>query len=120
MRLIQVLETSRREYGLRTQVILRARGPCPPRLIREDDYIRRIVSFLRSVVTSVPKLRDAATRAKMFCMWPVHVRWRHSILSGINLLVLSVNLISAPLSLTFLFMLLSLLLTLSTHHSHHP
>jgi len=30
------------------------------------------------------------------------------------------NLISAPLSLPFLFMLLPLLLTLSTHHSHHP
>jgi len=40
--------------------------------------------------------------------------------SRINFLVLSVNLISAPLSLSFLFMLLPLLLTLSTHHSHHP
>jgi len=40
--------------------------------------------------------------------------------SGINFLVLSVNLILATLSLSFLFMLLPLLLTLSTHHSHHP
>ena len=43
-----------------------------------------------------------------------------SMVSGINFLVLSVNLISAPLSLPFLFMLLPLLLTLSTHHSYHP
>jgi len=35
-------------------------------------------------------------------------------------IVLSVNLISTPLSLSFLFMLLPLLLTLWTHHSHHP
>jgi len=34
--------------------------------------------------------------------------------------VLSVNLISVPLSLTCLFMLLPHLLTLSTYHSHHP
>ena len=40
--------------------------------------------------------------------------------SGINFLVLSVNLISALLSLSCLFMLLPHLLTLSTHHSHHP
>ena len=32
----------------------------------------------------------------------------------------SVNLIPVPLSLTCLFMLLPRLLTLSTHHSHHP
>ena len=42
------------------------------------------------------------------------------LVSGINFPVLSVNLISTPLSLSFLFMLLPLLLTLSTHHSHHP
>ena len=42
------------------------------------------------------------------------------LVSGINFLVLSVNLISAPLSLSFLFMLLPLLLTLPTHHSDHP
>ena len=35
-------------------------------------------------------------------------------------IVLSVNLIPVPLSLTCLFMLLPHLLTLSTHHSHHP
>jgi len=40
--------------------------------------------------------------------------------SGINFLVLSVNLISAPQSLSCLFMLLPHLLTLSTHHSDHP
>ena len=38
--------------------------------------------------------------------------------SAINFLVLSVNLIPVPLSLTCLFMLLPHLLTLSTHHSH--
>jgi len=42
------------------------------------------------------------------------------VVSGINFLVLSVNLIPAPLSLSCLFMLLPHLLTLSTHHSHHP
>jgi len=40
--------------------------------------------------------------------------------SGINFLVLSVNLIPVPLSLTCLFMLLTQLLTLSAHDSHHP
>jgi len=40
--------------------------------------------------------------------------------SGINFLVLSANLLPVPLSLTCLFMLLPHLLTLSTHHSHHP
>ena len=39
---------------------------------------------------------------------------------AINFLVLSVNLIPVPLSLTFLLMLLPHLLTLSTYHSHHP
>ena len=39
------------------------------------------------------------------------------IVSGINFLVLSLNLILAPLSLSSLFMLLPHLLTLSTHHS---
>ena len=38
--------------------------------------------------------------------------------SGINCLILSVNLIPVPLSLTSLLMLLSHLLTLSTYHSH--
>ena len=42
------------------------------------------------------------------------------LVSAINFLVLSVNHISAPLSLSFLLMLLPHLLTLSTHHSHHP
>jgi len=40
--------------------------------------------------------------------------------SGINFLVLSVNLIPVPLSPTCLFILLPHFLTLSTHHSHHP
>ena len=40
--------------------------------------------------------------------------------SGINFLVLSVNLIPVPLSLTSLLMLLPHLLTLSAYHSHHP
>ena len=47
-------------------------------------------------------------------------RYTPHLVSGINFLVLSVNLISAPLSLPFLFMLLPHLLTLSTHHSHRP
>ena len=50
--------------------------------------------------------------------WPYHFYRNH--VSGINFLVLSdsVNLTSAPLSVSCLFMLH--LLTLSTHHSHHP
>jgi len=40
--------------------------------------------------------------------------------SGINILILSVNLIPVPLSLTSLLMLLPHTLTLSTYHSHHP
>jgi len=40
--------------------------------------------------------------------------------SEINFLVLSVNPIPFSLSLTCLFLLLSYLFTLSTHHSHHP
>jgi len=40
--------------------------------------------------------------------------------SGINFVVLSVNLIPVFQSLTCLFMLQTHLLTLSTHHSHHP
>jgi len=40
------------------------------------------------------------------------------LISGINSLLLSVNLIPVPLFLTCLFMLLSHLLTLSTHHPH--
>ena len=40
--------------------------------------------------------------------------------AAFQVIVLSVNLISTPLSLSFLFMLLTLLLTLSTHRSHHP
>ena len=39
---------------------------------------------------------------------------------AINFLVLSVNLIPVPLTLTCLFMLPPHLLTLSTHHSHRP
>jgi len=42
------------------------------------------------------------------------------LMSGIDCLVLSVNLILVPLSPSCLFMLLPHLLTLSTHHSHHP
>ena len=43
----------------------------------------------------------------------------HHHVSGINFLILSVNLIPVPLSLTSLLMLLPHLLTLSTYHSHH-
>ena len=42
------------------------------------------------------------------------------LVSGINCLVLSVNLILVPLSPSCLFMLLPHLLALSTRHSHHP
>ena len=42
------------------------------------------------------------------------------LVSGIIFLILSVNLIPVPLSLTSLLMLLPHLLTLSTYHSHHP
>jgi len=42
------------------------------------------------------------------------------LVSGINSLVLSVNLIPVLLYITCLFLLLPPLLTLPTHHSHHP
>jgi len=43
-----------------------------------------------------------------------------TIVSGVNFLVLSVNLIPVSLSLTCLFMLLPHLLTVLTQHSHRP
>jgi len=42
------------------------------------------------------------------------------LVSGIDSLFFSVNLITISLSLTFLFMLLPHLLTLATHRSHRP
>jgi len=44
----------------------------------------------------------------------------HRYVSGINSLVLSVNLIPVFLSLTCVLLLLTHLLTLSTHHPYHP
>ena len=69
-----------------------------------------LVTLARPSTSSSLRITSRSFRYASLCLWN----------DGINFLVFSVNLISAPLSLSWLFMLLAHLLTLSTHHSHHP
>jgi len=66
-----------------------------------------LVTLARPPTSSSLRITDRSFRYASPCLWN-------------QLLFLSINLISAPLSLPCLFMLLPHLLTLSTHHSHHP
>ena len=79
-----------------------------------DRHYRWIVVFWEHALMTVPPwLLCEFTTSHLLCCMPHHG-------SGINFLILSVNLIPVPLSLTSLLMLLPHLLTLSTYHSHHP
>jgi len=75
----------------------------PPRSTRSSS----LITLTRPPTSSSLRITDR-------CLGVPHL------VSGINFLVLSVYLIPLPLSLSCLFMLLSHLLTLSTHHSRHP
>jgi len=81
----------------------------PPHSTRSSS----LVTLARPPTSSLLRITDRSFRYTSLILL-------HLVSAGINFLVLSVNLIPLPLSLTSLLMLLPHFLTLSTHHSHHP